>query len=66
MTNFVRILHVGNNLDPIQEEVDNLPGLDPVEAHDVHPDDPEGHTHAQDAAQDDEVWDVDLAKENSK
>lgn len=58
---------VGNNLDPTLEEVDNLRGLDPVEAHDVHPDDLAVHTHAPDAvAQDDEVLDVDLAKENSK
>ena len=64
---YKRVLHVGNNLDPILEEVDNLRGLDPVEAHDVHPDDLAGHTHAPDAvAQGAEVLDVDLAKENSK
>ena len=68
LTNFIkRLLHVGNNLDPILEEVDNLRGLDPVEAHDVHPDDLAVHTHAPDAvAQGAEVLDVDLAKENSK
>jgi hypothetical protein len=63
----VLLQDVGNNLDPILEEVDNLRELDPVEAHDVHPDDLAVHTHAPDAAvQDDEVLDVDLAKENSK
>ena len=64
---YKRVLHVGNNLDPILEEVDNLRGLDPVEAHDVHPDDLAVHTHAPDAvAQGAEVLDVDLVKENSK
>ena len=60
---FCSDLHVGNNLDPIQVEVDNL-----REVHDVHRA-AVGHTHAEAlpaGLEAPEASDVDLATENSK